>query len=1707
MDRTLRLCQLLLTAILLAMATSPAAQTTGAPTAAQIALTPSSGTAGQTLTATLSGIRCRPDYRYAFEPQGLTAAALPCSQAELAAAPATLQVTISPRAPAGAYALVISGRDMSPIRVSGAFTVRPSPPPPGRTEGQAPRVDRVVPQDLTPGGTFTLTLYGSGFTQGMTVSFGQGLQVLSPPILQEPVGERAQVQVLVSPSAIEGVRLAEARGTTGLSSKGPGGVRVLPAASRAARPPKVVQTQPPKPEIQVPSGKILLRAPNISGSGEFVSQHMGDDPPLIQQGTQFTWFEQNPGVAQYYVLTLKDKSGKVLAQVQTPASKNYYRVTKQLLLSLPNYTPNITFHYEPPTMVPQSGAPKVSLGRAGGGYQQSREAIQTGLPGQHGTPPLTAQQIQLALAQANSAGNMMAMVDPDLQLIKPTDHADATWSVTGYWKHPITQEVTAVETSESYPLKLPRQPRGMLTCDQADQKSAIDVVCLDPKNPNNSRACLVGNDVVLSGSIHLDRDPYPVSVTLHNFQDNAAQYTNVYLSWGDGEVTPLIVDMTPSGEAVVKIQYMGQGLKHVYTDEGPYFIKIYSLPNPESSNPVLPTTVREGGPDTMALQGMVGATGTTAQAPGTSMHAGGYASVQNSSGSSPSQVSTMQSGANNMAAQLANDAYLVACVPVDPKYPEDMVASGPLNLVQIEVTGFPGHPEKPPQVPQVKDCSQGFTAQASLTYYGQGEVAWSWIVDGVEIPGGIRKIGPGGGAHSTATETLVSDPLPVVLTSESHTLSVKAWVVFDAHNDILSKIALGPSPPLQAMGSGMTTVSLSKSLPGSGGSQPQIPAQFIALRPSTQAFASLGAVVTSSSPGSTGAKPFEGGGIGQYSLSTSPAVYPVTISPSGLSVGSTIVKYQVVAHNPATPCSLLFETAKGPFVVTDLGDDFLQQADGTYNGSGLLVVTLPEGQSGTEKVLVPITFKGWTLAGDGDGRTVTRGTLEAHPNKDLEVVGLKGKLADISGTADATLGQVEITFRLEPASYSLLKGTAGSLVFEAKGPLTPEGDFLAEGLTLPLADLGYSGYQISASRAVLDLSREGGDAPDETACNSTGTGTQWTGLLLENGTLKTGNISLVPVPLPNVPFKNWSVGPGGLSGRITGYPLNGSVPMGLATVKVSAFDFFVCGNDLDSTFTLTINNYPFVNGTLSGRTTIDIHGVSKDSIQVPPVDKDFGTINYTSSSGSFGFDQNAGWRLILDGTFRFSAFGKSCYDGLPLNGLQVLPTGELLLDGGAHSQHVPLGGSGHLGQSTVDVTGADVTILGVGSKQALGFNLAAGFHLSPTLSVTPSTIHYKLIPVQGEDGQFSAGDPAVDDLHIENHYPYNSAVNMSATVSYKDMGSGNTRFSGQAQLQLVLGTVEAEFLLGYQNGQDYWLTRVGYDLSASPVPILGYFLALYEVHGALGHNINFNQAAAGLPIDKIQPVFDGGYLFQAGCQVGDYIDGGWIYYFDGTFTVDTKQGARIDAKGWLLTSDHSGSAPLNGTLQYAGSSFNASLSVGLSYLDGAVSINGTLSILIGNNWHFWLGTDTQPISMHALVADCSGYLMLDDNGWRVGGGFGDHFHADVSLWGCGVYVDFGYSASFSLNISRDSTYGIHFEGAFSASISGSAGVQLPVLGDVGISLGGGLNLSASAMPVKVCGSVWVDFGCACLCPCSLWHPFTFDCCCDCFRTGVGICLP
>lgn len=1687
MDRTLRLCQLLFTAILLAMATSPAAQTAGAPTAAQIALTPNSGTAGQTLPVTVSGIRCRSDFAYAFEPQGLTATALPCGQAALAAAPATLQVTISPRAPAGAYALVISGRDMRPIRVSGAFTVRPAAPPPGRTEGQAPRVDRVVPQDLTPGGTFTLTLYGSGFTQGMTVSFGQGLQVLSPPILQEPAGERAQVQVLVALSAIEGVRLAEARGPSGRTSKGPGGVRILPAKAGGA---PIIKAQP-KPkltEITPPQGKIILDRPNREGSGEFQQVKMWNDPPLVQKDLLFTWYEDNPGIADHFLWTITDRDGKVLAQAETPGSKPYYRVTTALLKSLPEAYKVPFFTWDPG----QGAPPAAASGALSAAPKSGSPSLRTGLA----LKEPTQEQVNALLASMASGPSLTAVNGVAGAQILSTNKVQALWQVRGYWKHPVTGEMIEVEVSPSYPLRLPDVPKGMINCSAAAQPSALRVECM---SATQSVACAAPATVALEGTIDLSRDPYPVSVSLASLQTMQREYSNVWLSWGDGTVEPLRVDGDAAGsDGKIKLVLNGSptnpGILHTYAYPNKYDIKIYSLPAPDKENPATPAllTSAKGSLYTSALQNaasgrsIVALSGTVTGATFPAVSAAGAAGglsvqVSSSAGIAGSQGPMLKPDLTN----LGSDAYLIACFSgFRVEEPPDLTATGPLHLLKVEVTDFPGYAGKPAKV---SDCAEAFTSRATLTYYGTGYAVWAWTVDGEQILGELQKLPPAP-QKSPATFTFESPALPVPLTGKPHgvCVRVKALSELGEISKVLAAgIACGSSPPSPA------------------------PSVQLVMRPLDRSFSDMGTLIAAGAPPAKALAPSgQPGAAGAFQKQSAlPLLAQIQLQQSDRDVWSEPAIYEVVPHDPSVPCTLEFQAKGGPFTISDLVE-LKQEPDGTYSGKGKLHLALPSGPDGVAPLYVPLAFSHLTLTGTGDGRQVTAGTLDADPTGTASfsgsVTGLTGRVAHVKATAGPA-NPFLVTFALGLSGNDMLEPVGAAMALSATGPISKDGDFYADSdggkpLVLPPAAIGQSQFILEGQELVVDWSQTRGEAPPASTCTAVGAGSgaEWVGLYIKKGTLKPYAFGSQSLGAP-LPVEGWAVGWGGISGSLPPKTLSASVPLGGMTLFVKDLGVQLCGSSLQARYGVDLKQVPLIEADVPGALQVDMKGNLISDFTAPNITKEYGSLKMELLGADFNNEAGQGWRVALDSAFTFSTKGQ-VLTKVHVDGIRVRPNGEAFWKDGTPGATLPIGGTASLGPVKMDLVQLGIKLSSHNGKPAVDFGLDAKFRISDVLAPSYNTLAYKL----QANSPMDCAEPSLDSFNIDASYPPSSPViTVKAKITWSVDGQGSTRFAGKSTVVLLdTGQIDADFMLGYQNGKDYWLTRVAVPLGPNGITLYAPYVSLYRLEGGLGHNVPIDAFSYATDISNLPAQIDGSYLFMAGARLGDSA-GGFVYTFDGNLTVKATgpdAGFRINIQAWLLTTDHSGQGQFQGFIQYAGSSFDAGLWGEYHLLGDAAWVKApenACSVHFGpDGWHIYAGQNVDGLKLqaHLLVIDCYGYLMLDSAGFRVGGSMEANLHFGGSLWGFGAHANCSISQAAEVAILTDP---LRVQGDYWVNVAVDAGIDTP-MGCLCVSPSVGLHVWASALPVSVCGEAHISFGCIKWCVVG---------CKKCYGTTIGgICL-
>jgi hypothetical protein len=1704
MRRSTKFWMVFLLAALMGGTLATLSQTASAPSTPRIFLTPDTGTAGQTITVSVQGLRCRADYRFAFQPAGISVKALPCAPVKDALVPATLQLTISPQAKSGAYALVITGLDMMPIQVPGAFTVLPSPPPAGRIEGGAARVDRVSPQEVSPGETYTLTLYGEGFTQGMTVGFGPDIQVLAPPLMLEPRGQRAQMQVLVSPAALDGVRLAEAGSPSGSTSRGPGGVRVLPAkagAGQTSHPPAVVRPQ----KVEAPHGKIILDRPNRQGSGEFQQVKMWDDPPMVQKDLLFTWYEDNPGIADHFVWRITDRDGKVLAEAQTPGSKPYYRVTTALLKGLPPADKMPFFRWEP-------NQPGALAAQNAAGLQAPKTANQLVRTSGPLKQPTQA-QINTLLASMASGPSLSAVNSAAIAGLTLTNKAQALWQVRGYWRHPISGEMVEVEVSPSYPLRLPDVPKGMFDCSAAAQPGAIQAECM---SASQSVACVAPATYALEGTIDLTKDPYPVSVSLASLQTMQMEYSNVWLSWGDGTIEPLRVDGGSAGsDGKIKLVLNGSptnpGILHTYEVPGTYDIKIYSLPTPDKQNPATPALLNSvgGGLYAAAVQSMAGKTNISTSS-GTVVRAS-FPSIAPATQMPPasaqagaSSMGTFSQASQPMTPNLANtgaDAYLIACFSkVRVEEPPDLTAEGPLHLLKVAVTEFPGYSGIPAKV---SDCAEAFTAKATLNYYGTGYAIWIWTVDGEPMLGDIKKLPPAS-KKAPASYTFESPALPVPLTGKPHgvCVRVKAFTEMGEIGQVMtSGIACGSTPTAPP------------------------PAVTLVMRPSAMSFTDMGSQVTSGAafslspnPGALRSLAPSGSGSGGVTVTAMqdaslPLLAQVQLQQNERDVWSEPAAYEVVAHDPTVPCRLFFQAKGGPFTISDV-TEMKQEADGTFSGKGKLHLALPAGPDGSSPFYVPLAFSHLTLTGAGDGREVTAGTLDTSPASTAsfsgDVTGLTGKLTHIKAMAGVD-NPFTVTFSLGLSGNAWLKPEGSAMSLDATGTITKDGDFYADSdagkpLVLPAAAIGLSGFILEGQELVVDWSHTQGQAPPDSGCSAAGTGqgAEWVGLLIKKGTLKPYAFGSPSLGTP-IALDNWAVGWGGLSGSLPKKTLNASVPLGGMTLQVKDLSAELCGSSLKALYGVDLKQVPLIEADVPGTLQVDMKGSLVSDFSAPNITKEYGTLKMELLGADFNNEAGQGWRVALDSAFTFSAKGK-VITTLHVDGIRVKGNGEAFWKDGTTGATLPIGGTASLGPVKMDLIKLGLKLSSHNAKPAVDFALDAKFRISDVLEPSYNTLVYKL----QANSPMDCGEPSVDSFNIDAAYPPASPViTVKAKITWSQDAQGNTRFAGKSAVVLLdTGQIDADFMLGYQGGKDYWLTRVAVPLGPSGITLYAPYVSLYRLEGGLGHNIPIDAFSYATNISNLPAQIDGSYVFMAGARLGDS-EGGFVYTFDGNLTVKATgpdAGFRINIQAWLLTADHSGQGQFQGFIQYAGSSFDAGLWGEYHILGDAAWVkapNNACSVHFGpDGWHIYAGQNVEGLKLqaHLLVSDCYGYLMLDSAGFRVGGSIVSKMHFGGSLWGFGAHANCDISQAAEVSILPDP---LRVQGDYWVDVAIDAGLDTPV-GCLCVHPTAGLHVWASALPVSVCGEAYINFGCICVCPC--WD-FSWDCCCHCYGTTVGgICL-
>jgi hypothetical protein len=206
----------------------------------------------------------------------------------------------------------------------------------------------------------------------------------------------------------------------------------------------------------------------------------------------------------------------------------------------------------------------------------------------------------------------------------------------------------------------------------------------------------------------------------------------------------------------------------------------------------------------------------------------------------------------------------------------------------------------------------------------------------------------------------------------------------------------------------------------------------------------------------------------------------------------------------------------------------------------------------------------------------------------------------------------------------------------------------------------------------------------------------------------------------------------------------------------------------------------------------------------------------------------------------------------------------------------------------------------------------------------------------------------------------------------------------------------------------------------------------------------------------------GKWLFMAGTEAGTYSDPD-LFYASGTLTIGLPNFTLdIRGKGWVLTSDHSGEAPLQVSvfLDPTVPLFRANADVNLSVPPGLniFNINGSMELLLSpDDIHLAVGWPypDQACSATVLSYGMRGGLLAQPLAYTVAAGtsfsywpFSGSFDASLGYnflnvpylsghaWASGsvdfIVASIGASADLSANLYDD---GMHCNGTFTAEIN------------------------------------------------------------------------
>ncbi len=804
-------------------------------------------------------------------------------------------------------------------------------------------------------------------------------------------------------------------------------------------------------------------------------------------------------------------------------------------------------------------------------------------------------------------------------------------------------------------------------------------------------------------------------------------------------------------------------------------------------------------------------------------------------------------------------------------------------------------------------------------------------------------------------------------------------------------------------------------------------------------------------------------------------------------VQSDPFRYRVKASAPDKPCRFLFPTATGDTFA--IGNLDVVNTGGRFKGSGVLDMHLYTGAGGSaERFILPVAIGGWRVA--DDGLTVTNGNLDISLTYSINGAGMRLQLQKLAARAGQT--PMNLTLAAKPADTDLhLTGTPQAPEWTVTAPLSEAGDWYGRDAGGMELEIGNSGFSIAPREVIFDLS-----AQDGMPANPGGAGPEWAGLHFGEDALLAPNLFDFQVPEANKGHvSDWGVVGTRLVGQ-TDITTPFATTYKKGTISVAAISVDTTQSSLATYRDMDVH-LPWLDAHLQGDARL-IYGAPGQeayfdfaAITQSEVHKDYRAFTMTVRNLLFGNFPQTGWAARSESTlFRFEAEEVVFADNVVVPGIIYSMDGRPVLENGT-SIEVPLGGQSTLGFTPVDLVSVRIGCYSSGAD-LLGFDFTTTFSISEVLSAVEVPVNYGL---RQDGNSYEGSGPQVEPFDLEVAFPAGQP-RVAATVHIAYTGAGMSaasadasgqggwsfgvasayaasgpqdRFAGTVNMAMFNGPpVQAEFRLGYMGGHDYWLMRSTLDLGPAGMPFAPPFLKLYQMRGGLGHNFPLDAFKSTTPITAVTPVADSSYLFMAGMRVGS--SDGFVCTMDGDLTVKPGEGARMDFRAWLLDAQHAGNGNFQGYFQYAAGGFDGALAGHFSLLDDNIYFDipeNACTLHFGGSqpWHIYVGQEAGPkVRMHLLIRDADGYMMLDEDALRLGGG---------------VYYYLGASIG---HISGELKTGLTVTSQPHVAGYGEGGVRAEVCYKKCISAGISVRVDVSALPVAASAR-----GCVTI-PIPFWNP-------------------